>query len=146
MDLLTQVFHEKKIRGQTCIKLNDIKYIEKFKKDLGFLDNKKYRGIVSEIIYYAESHKNIDLASFITYINTKDYLSEDVMEIIKEVNLELLDMNTFEEFIYAANAEMAKKKIRELKEKIANELDANKKLELAEELLELKKGCVGYEK
>ena len=126
--------------------LNDIKYIEKFKKDLGFLDNKKYRGIVSEIIYYAESHKNIDLASFITYINTKDYLSEDVMEIIKEVNLELLDMNTFEEFIYAANAEMAKKKIWELKEKIANELDANKKLELAEELLELKKGCVGYEK
>lgn len=126
--------------------LNDIKFIEKYKKELGFLDNKKYRGIASEIIYYAESHGSIDMASFITYINTKDYLSDDVMEIIKEVNLEVLDMATFEEFIHVANNELAKKEINDLKEKIANELDSNKRLELANKLIELKKGCVGYEK
>lgn len=126
--------------------LNDIKYIEKYKKELGFLDNKKYRGIASEIIYYAENHGEIDMASFITYINTKDYLSDDVMEIIKEINLENLDMTSFDEFIQVANSEMAKNKIKELKEQIANELDANKRLELANKLLEIKKGCVGYEK
>lgn len=126
--------------------LNDTKYIEKYKKELGFLDNKKYRGIASEIIYYAENHHNIDIASFITYINTKDYLSDDVMEIIKEINLEELDMASFEEFICVASTEMAKKEIKELKEKIANELDSNKRLELANKLLEIKKGCVGYEK
>ena len=126
--------------------LNDTKYIEKYKKELGFLDNKKYRGIASEVIYYAENHHSIDIASFITYINTKDYLSDDVMEIIKEINLEELDMASFEEFICVASTEMAKKEIKELKEKIANELDSNKRLELANKLLEIKKGCVGYEK
>jgi len=126
--------------------LNDIKYVEKYKKELGFLDNKKYRGIASEIIYYAENRGEIDIASFITYINTKEYLSDDVMEIIKEINLENLDMRTFEEFIQVANNEMIKKEIKELKEKIANELDSNKRLELANKLIELKKGCVGYEK
>jgi DNA primase len=126
--------------------LNDIKYIIKYKKDLGFLDNKKYRGIASEIIYYAEKENGIDMASFITYINTKDYLSDDVMEIIKEVNLEELDMASFEEFIRVASVEMARNQIKNLKEQIANELDANKRLELANKLLEIKKGCVGYEK
>lgn len=126
--------------------LNDIKYIVKYKKELGFLDNKKYRGIASEIIYYAEIHQTIDIASFITYINTKDYLSDDVMEIIKEVNFTELDMTSFEEFIKVANTEMAKNKIKILKDQIANELDMNKRLELANKLLEIKKGCVGYEK
>ena len=68
------------------------------------------------------------------------------MEIIKEINLEELDMASFEEFICVASTEMAKKEIKELKEKIANELDSNKRLELANKLLEIKKGCVGYEK
>lgn len=126
--------------------LNDIKYVEKYKKELGFLDSKKYRGIASEIIYYTESHQTIDVASFITYINTKDYLSDDVMEIIKEVNFTELDMASFEDFIKVANTELAKNQIKALKEEIANELDANKKLELANKLLEIKKGCVSYEK
>lgn len=126
--------------------LQDQKFVEKYKKELGYFDNKKYRGIASEIIYYCETHQGIDMASFITYINTKDYLSDDVMAIIKNVNLELLDMDTFEDFIKAANAELTKSEIKKLKEAITEELDANKKIELANKLIELKKGCVGYEK
>lgn len=126
--------------------LQDRKFVEKFKKELGYFDNKKYRGIASEIIYFTESRKEIDMASFITYINTKDYLSDDVMEIIKNINLESTNMEEFEEFIKVANNELTKNEIKKLKEQITNELDANKKMELASKLIELKKGCVGYEK
>lgn len=126
--------------------MNDIKYIERFKKEMGYFNNKKYRGIASEIIYYAGEKKEIDLSSFITYISTKDYLYDDVMAIIKANNLEELKMDTFIDFLNAATKEIAKDEIKELKEQIATELDANKKLELANKLIELKKGCVGYEK
>lgn len=126
--------------------MNDAKYVERFKKELGYFGNKKYRGIASEIIYYTEKNKSIDLSSFITYIGTKDYLYDDVRNIIKAINLEELTMETFEEFLSAANKEMAREEIKNLKEQIASELDANKKIELANKLIELKKGCVGYEK
>ena len=55
-------------------------------------------------------------------------------------------MDDFISFITFANKEMVREQIKDLKEKIANEIDATKKLELANKLIELKKGCVGNEK
>lgn len=126
--------------------MNDKIYVDKFKHDLGYFTVKEYRGIASEIMYFAEEKKKIDLSSFITYISVKDYLYDEVMDIIKTNKLEELDMKVFDEYIASANKEMLKDEIKELKKKIKEELDANKKLELAAKLIELKKGCVGYEK
>ena len=125
---------------------NDGKYIERFKKELGYFNNKKYRSIANEAIYYYEKNKFIDLSSFITYVSNKEYIYDDVMEIIKNNNLEDLTMDDFISFITFANKEMVREQIKDLKEKIANEIDATKKLELANKLIELKKGCVGNEK
>lgn len=126
--------------------LNDAKYIAKYQSDLGFMDNKIYRSIINEILYYVEEHHSIDLSSFLTYINMVDYLTDEVNEIIKSVNIDTLDMEAFEEFIHVANEEATKKEIKKLKEQIANEPDTFKRLELANKLLEIKKGCVDYEK
>ena len=41
---------------------------------------------------------------------------------------------------------MAKEEIKRLKSQIANSMDANEEIELANRLLNLKKGCVGNEK
>lgn len=126
--------------------MNDKVYVDKFKHDLGYFTVKEYRGIASEIMYFVEERGHIDLSSFITYINVKDYLYDEVMDIIKTNKLEELNMEVFDEYITSANKEMLKDEIKELKKKIKEELDANKKLELASKLIELKKGCVGYEK
>lgn len=125
--------------------MNDGKYIERFKKDLGYFSLKKYRDLSNEIIYYYEKNKEINLASFITFASTNEIISDEVTEIIKIVNLQDLNMKDFEEFIKVCDQESKKQEIKELKQKIASELDESKKLELAKKLIEIKKGCVGNE-
>ena len=126
--------------------MNDGKFVEKFKKELGYFDEKKYRSLANEIIYFYETNKNIELSSFISFISTKDYIVDDAMEIIKGNKAMDLEMNAFEEFINVAKNEMVKLEIKDLKNKIANSMDVSEELELAQKLLNLKKGCVGNEK
>ena len=126
--------------------MNDGKFVEKFKKELGYFDEKKYRSLANEIIYFYETNKNIELSSFISFISTKDYIVDDAMEIIKGNKAIDLEMNAFEEFINVAKNEMVKLEIKDLKNKIANSMDVSEELELAQKLLNLKKGCVGNEK
>ena len=110
--------------------MNDKVYIERFKKDLGYLSIKKYRSIANEIIYYLESNGNINLADFISFSETKDYIYDDVMDIIKSVREEELDMNAFLEYIKAAESERVKEEIKEIKLQIATMMDESKKMEL----------------
>ena len=126
--------------------MNDGKFVEKFKKELGYFDEKKYRSLANEIIYFYETNKNIELSSFISFISTKDYIVDDAMEIIKGNKAIDLEMNAFEEFINVAKNEMVKLEIKDLKNKIAKSMDVSEELELAQKLLNLKKGCVGNEK
>ena len=126
--------------------MNDGKYIERFQKELGYFNEKKYRSIANEIIYYYETTKKIELSSFISFVSTKDYIYDDTMEIIKMNETMNLDMKAFDEFMVVAKKEMVKEQIKELKRKIANSVDANEEIQLAEQLINLKKGCVGNEK
>lgn len=125
--------------------MNDGKFIQKFQKELGYFSEKKYRNVVNEVIYFYEINKNIELSSFISFISTKDYIYDDVMEIIKVCSISEFDMQAFEEFLKVARKEMVKKEIEDLKAKLANSMDANEELELAKKILDLKKGCVGNE-
>lgn len=125
--------------------LNDAKYIELFEKNLGFFKNKTYRSIANEIIYFYSKYGSIDMSSFITYIESKEYIYNDVMAIIKEVKFLELEEASFKEFIKIAKEEAIKIEIKEIKEQIKNELDNEQITKLAEKLLELKKGCVENE-
>lgn len=131
------------VRNIIFYMMNDKVYVENFKKNLGYVENKLYRELINEIIYYTEQTKNIDLASFISYISTKENIYDDLMDIIKCNKKEELNLKDFLEFIDAAKNLMLKEEIKQLKEEIKNELDSNKKLELANKLIEIKKGCVG---
>lgn len=125
--------------------MNDSKYILRFERELGFFSKKKYRDIANEIIYYYEFNKTIDLAAFISFASTRE-ISDDVKEIIKDAKEIDLEMNAFMESIYSLEKEENNLKIKELKEKIKTEFDENKKIKFAQELIKLKKGCVGNEK
>ena len=125
--------------------MNDYKYINKFQKDLGYFSIKKYRTIANDIIYYYDTYKDINLSDFITYITTHEYLYDDAMAIIKNNNIEELTSKTFEDLLKTASIEEAKITIKNLKNEMHNELDEEKKAELALKIFELKKGSVGNE-
>ena len=125
--------------------MNDGKYIERFKKDLGYFTLKKYRSIANEIIYYYDTYKDIDVSRFVTFVGPKDYIYDDVMNVIKMVNIDTLTMDDFNEYLNVAKLETTKAEIKKLKEEINNTLDEAEKCALAEKLIELKKGCVGNE-
>lgn len=125
--------------------MNDYLYIDKFQNKLGYFNIKKYRDIANEIIYYYESHQSISLSEFITYLETREDLYDEVMRIIRSINLHVLTEKDFDEFINVATIEQIKAEIKELKKQMEAELDSNKALELASKIIELKKGCVGNE-
>jgi len=125
--------------------MSDGKYIERFKKDLGYFGIKKFRYLSNEIIYFYEKNHNIDLASFISFASNNELIADDVNDILRKVNLLELNMNDFIDFINVCEQEAKKQEIKDLKEKIASELDEDKKIKLAEKLIEIKKGCVGNE-
>ena len=124
----------------------DEKFILKFESDLGYFREKKYRNLANEIIYYYKEKQKMDISAFISFISTKDYIYDDAMEIIRLNKTTRLDMNVFDEFVDVAKKEMVKEEIKDLKAKIANSTDVAEEIELAKQLLDLKKGCVGNEK
>lgn len=120
--------------------MNDIKYIIRYQKEISYFRTKKYRDIANLIVYYYETNKTIDLASFLDFAALHEEIAENVQEIVRMVNIEECHMNAFEEFVKTIKEEEVKLDIKELKQQIASELDANKKIELANKLVELKKG------
>lgn len=125
--------------------MNEAKFVIMFQKELGYFAEKKYRSIANEIMYYYELNKKIELSDFITFISMKDYIYDDVMEIIKSNKTTEFTMEAFTEFMQVAKIEMTKKEIEELKQKMSNSLDANEEMEIALKIVNLKKGCVGNE-
>lgn len=123
--------------------MNKGEYILKFKKELGYFSVKSYRNIANEIIYFYDNKKMIDEATFISYVADKDFIYDEVMDILKSVRVQDINDDAFQEFINVAIYEAAEIEIKNLREQLRNELDENKKLELASKLLEIKKGCVG---
>lgn len=121
--------------------MNDPVYINMFQKKLGTFDNKTYRNIANEILYYYEKHKTINLADFITYIENSE-LKSNIMDIVNDSALDEINIDYMNEYLNSVEKCMVNNKIKELKEKLKNELDADKKLKIVQKISELKKGSV----
>ena len=117
----------------------DSTYITVYKNRLGFFKEKKERMLASEIVYYNTVHNNINIADFITYIMRDEDLSAFVNEIISENNNTVVSLDEFNSYVDVVLNILKKDRIVELKMKIKQELDVNKKLELIAKLTELKK-------
>ncbi len=119
--------------------LNDSNYIERFKKEIGYFKVRKYRDIVNEIIYYYDKFGSIDISSFLTFVQDEEEIYQSIKEMLSMVNIENLSLDNFEEVKRVLESESKKIEIKELKEAIINELDADKKIILVNRLVELKK-------
>lgn len=118
--------------------MHDPIYIKMYKSKLGFLNHPTYRGIANEIMAYYESHRNINFADFLTFIETSK-LKNEMLELIASIKDENMDETIMEEYINAVRKVIKEEEIKKLKEEQKNELDANKKLEIGRRIQKLKK-------
>lgn len=118
--------------------MNDPLYIKMYKTKLGFFDDETSRGMASEIMAYYETHKTINLADFMSYIETSK-LKEPMEFIIKSIKDENMDENIMEEYINIVKRTRKENRIKALKQELKTELDSNKKMEIALKMTELKK-------
>ena len=129
------------IRKVLYYMMNDAKYIKEYQNKIGYFEDKTYRLIANEIVYYKEKNGTINIADFISYINYNDELSKVVLEIIDRYDQELSD-EEFNNYIKVIKQKMEEFKIKKLKEAIKREMDANKKKLLLEEIAKIKIGSV----
>ncbi|MBO5096358.1 MAG: DNA primase [Bacilli bacterium] len=125
--------------------INDPYYIRIYKSENIFIDNRNYRNIINEILYFFEKYNNINVALFISYISNKEDINSVVLKIIGSCEEELTEQN-FKKYIKAVKEINIKSKIEKIKEEMKTTLDINKKTELANKLMELKKGSVRNER
>ena len=117
----------------------DNKYITIYKNKLGYFKEKIERVVASEIVYYNSEHENINIADFITYITNNEELSDYVSNIISENKNTSDSVSEFNDCVDAVLKILKEDEIKELKSKIVKELDMDKKVELMNKLMELKK-------
>ena len=117
----------------------DNKYITIYKNKLGYFKEKIERVVASEIVYYNSEHENINIADFITYITNNEELSNYVSNIISENKNTTDSVSEFNDCVDAVLKILKEDEIKELKSKIVKELDMDKKVELMNKLMELKK-------
>lgn len=118
--------------------MNDQKYIKIYMKQLGFFDEQVYRMISSEIMYYYELNKTINIADFITYANNSK-LKDNIMEIIANINYEDLQNQVFLDSIELIKKKRKERRIKDIKLKLKSSMDEVEKERLLQEMIELKK-------
>jgi len=108
---------------------------------LGYLKNKVERDTVSLIGSYIHTHDDINLSGFFDFIIEYDDVSNQVNDILMHIHGEPLEENEFYDILKTVCKCIDEDEIKELKNKIKNEQDEARKVELIEKLTELKKGC-----
>lgn len=120
--------------------LNDRHYVIEYQEKIGYFPNKIYRSIANEIVFFIEKNYNITVADFITYISYNEELSNEVEKIIaddKDLSEEnfLLTVKSYER-------EWTREEISRLTKALSEEMDLEKKLALANQIIKIKKGSV----
>ena len=118
--------------------LNDIKYIQLYNQELGYLPDKKYDEIAQEIVAFYLKFNYINMADFVANSYESDY--QDELDAIVSDNLDskLLD-NDFIGYIKKIKDIDINSRIKYLKEKMKKETDINEQSKIMDEIIKLKK-------
>lgn len=118
--------------------MNDPKYIRKFKIELNYFPEEKYKLIANDIMAYKELNGEFILADFMTYIEELDY-KEDIYRILNDYQDNVLP-EEFNNYIELINKWIKENKINKLKEQLKTETDINKKEAINDLIIKIKKG------
>lgn len=118
--------------------MNDPKFIRKYKIELNYFPEEKYKLIANDILAYKEINGEFDIADFMTYINDLEY-KEDIYRILNDYQDKILP-EEFDNFVAIINNWIRESKIDKLKEQLKNETDVKKQEELNDLIIKIKKG------
>lgn len=118
--------------------MNDPKFIRKYKIELNYFPEEKYKLIANDILAYKEINGEFDIADFMTYINDLEY-KEDIYRILNDYQDKILP-EEFDNFVSIINKWIRESKIDKLKEQLKNETDVKKQEELNDLIIKIKKG------
>ena len=119
--------------------MNGEEYISEYQKKLGYFSEAIYREIANEIVYFFEANGAITVADFITYVTDKSEIKDKVMEIVNDSINDEVTIEAMDEYILAVSKVMTQNEIKRLKLLMKNELDVDKKMKIAMQIVELKK-------
>lgn len=118
--------------------MNDSKFIRKYKIELNYFPEEKYKLIANDILAYKEINGEFDIADFMTYINDLEY-KEDIYRILNDYQDKILP-EEFDNFVAIINKWIRESKIDKLKEQLKIETDVKKQEELNDLIIKIKKG------
>ena len=118
--------------------MSDPKFIRKYKIELNYFPEEKYKLIANDILAYKEINGEFDIADFMTYINDLEY-KEDIYRILNDYQDKILP-EEFDNFVAIINNWIRESKIDKLKEQLKNETDVKKQEELNDLIIKIKKG------
>lgn len=119
--------------------MNNPKYIRLYQKDLNYFPDKTYKLIANDILAFKNINKEFSLADFITYI--KDFPYKDIiMRIINDNDVQNNIDEDFPKYVAIIKEWIKENQIEKLKEELKNETDINKKEEINDIIIKLKRG------
>ncbi len=118
--------------------MNDPKFIRKYRIELNYFPEEKYKLIANDILAYKEINGEFGIADFMTYINDLEY-KEDIYRILNDYQDKILP-EEFDNFVAIINKWIRESKIDKLKEQLKNETDVKKQEELNDLIIKIKKG------
>lgn len=121
--------------------MNDPKFIRKYKIELNYFPEEKYKLIANDILAYKEINGEFDIADFMTYINDLEY-KNDIYRILNDYQDKII-ADDFDNFVGIINKWIRENKIDKLKEQLKIETDIKKQEELNDLIIKIKKGSEG---
>lgn len=117
--------------------MNDPKYIRKYKMDLNYIPMEKYKLIANDILAFKEINGEFNLADFMTYVEEFDY-KDEIYRILNDYQDKIVP-EEFDNYVKIVNDWIKEKRIDKLKDELKSETDINKKFELNDLIIKIKK-------
>lgn len=132
--------YEKATYDILYIMLNSYEKTKIYQKKLNYLPYKEARYLANEIIYAYKLNGSLVLADFITSLNDKESLLEEVKKVLKYAGDEEANFEAFDDYITVIRDYNKNQEIKRLKELIKDEVDPVKKAEYLEKIRLVKIG------
>lgn len=133
--------YEKTAETMLYMMMSDSKYIKLFHNELNYFPNKTYRDIANDIIAFNKINKGFNLADFISYISDLSY-KDTILEIINKYEDFPINEIDFNNFMSIIREWINERQIEKLKEELSQTEDINRKEEINDLIIKLKKGSV----
>ena len=113
--------------------------IKMYEKKITHMPTEKYRHLAFQIDYFYKQNGFINIADLISYLGDDEDSIKSLGEITSLDLNEEIDLERIDDYLNNIREYNEKNRVNSYKEKISNETDYNKKLELANKAIEIKR-------